>query len=134
MTTDTERIDNIWKGKVLPVYGAMERHRLYAITPDSRRFMAWLWRACAEIEPENPAKPFKWALETLADDCGINVLQPLPPNELKPPQMWTDLWNRDLPNPFVTGDLQAQSLLVKRDPVLAEWLKKFAESPLGGGC
>lgn len=86
MTTDTDRIDNIWKGKVLPVYGAMERHRLYAITPDSRRFMAWLWRSCAELEPENPAKPFKWALETLADECDVNVLQPLPPNELKAPE------------------------------------------------
>jgi hypothetical protein len=129
MTTDTDRIDNIWKGKVLPVYGAMERHRLYAITPDSRRFMAWLWRSCAELEPENPAKPFKWALETLADECDVNVLQPLPPNELKAPERWRDLWGKPLPNPFATDDLKGQSLVTQRDAPLAEWLKKFAESP-----
>jgi hypothetical protein len=39
-----------------------------------------------------------------------------------------------LSNPFATGDLQGQSLLAKRDPMLAEWLKKFAESPYTAAC
>jgi hypothetical protein len=113
--TPEQRIDNIWTHKVLPFYRDMERHRLYATTPDSKRFMAWLWRACAELEPENPAKLFKWSLETLADECAVNVLQPLPPNELKPPEPWRDLWGKPLPNPWMTKDLKSQSLLTQRD-------------------
>jgi len=100
----------------------------------SKRFMAWLWRACAELEPENPAKLFKWSLETLADECAVNVLQPLPPNELKPPEPWRDLWGKPLPNPWMTKDLKSQSLLTQRDPPLAEWMKKFAESPYEAAC
>jgi hypothetical protein len=113
----------------------MERHRLYATTPDARRFMAWLWRACAELEPENPRDLFKWALEQFAD-VGVNCLQPSPPTELKAPEPWRDLWGNPLPNPFAKGaeDLKAQSLLVQRDPGLAEWLKKFAESPYAAAC
>ena len=132
--TPEQRIDNIWRGKVLPVYGSMERHRLYAITPDSRRFMAWLWRACAELDPDNPRDVFNWALETLADQCGINVLQPLPPTVPKAPEAWRDLWGNPLPNPWVTKDLKAQSLLTQQDPPLAEWLQKFAESPYAAAC
>src|SRR5262245_32375180 len=108
--TPEQRINNIWTHKVLPFYRDMERNRLYASTPDSKRFMAWLWRSCAELEPENPAKLFKWALETLADECGINVLQPPPPNELKAPEPWRDLWGNPLPNPWTTKDLESQSL------------------------
>ena len=51
------------------------------------------------------------------------------PSELKAPEAWKDPWGNPLPNPFATGDLQGQSLLTQRDPMLAEWLKKFAASP-----
>jgi hypothetical protein len=96
--------------------------------------MAWLWRACAELDPENPRDVFKWALQTLADQCGINVLQPLPPNELKPQEPWRDLWGKPLPNPWATKDLKGQSLLTQRDAPLAEWLEKFADSPYAAAC
>jgi hypothetical protein len=126
--TPEQRINNIWTHKVLPFYRDMERNRLYASTPDSRRFMAWLWRSCAELEPENPAKLFKWSLETLADECGINVLQPLPPNELEPPEPGHDCFGDRLPNPF-PDDLQGQTILTQRNPRLATLYKKAAESP-----
>jgi hypothetical protein len=124
-------ISNIWKQQTFPAYTKLERNRSYALTDEARRHLVFLWRACKELEPENPAELFKWSLEQLADDAGVNVLQPLPPAELKPPEMWKDLWNRDLPNPFATGDLKGQTLLMQRDEVLGEWLKNFAESPYG---
>jgi len=86
------------------------------------------------LDEKEPGKLFEEALEKFADECGVNVLQPKPPSELKPPEMWKDLWNRDLPNPFATGDLQGQTLVTKRDPELAKWLKAYAESPYAARC
>lgn len=56
------------------------------------------------------------------------------PNELKAPEAWRDPWGNPLPNPLATGDLQGQTLLMKRDAALGEWLKKFAESPYAAAC
>jgi hypothetical protein len=96
-------------------------------------YLVWLWQSCSQLAqpPQEPADLFKWTLETLADTCGVNVLQPSPPSELKPPEAWSDLWGNPLPNPWATKDLKGQSLLSKRDAPLAEWLQKFAESPYG---
>ena len=45
--------------------------------------------------------------------------------------MWKDIWGNPLPNPFdkTSADLKGQTLVTQRDPMLAEWLKAFAESP-----
>jgi hypothetical protein len=48
--------------------------------------------------------------------------------------MWKDLWGNPLPNPFTTKDLKSQTLLTQRDPELAKWLQKFAESPYSALC
>jgi hypothetical protein len=106
------------------------------MTPDAKRHLVWLWESCKAVAqpPQQPADAFKWALETLADQCGINVLQPLPPAEPKVPEAWRDLWGNPLPNPWTTKDLKAQSLLAQRDPALAEWLQKFADSPYAAAC
>ena len=44
------------------------------------------------------------------------------------------MWGKPLPNPWATTDLKDQSLLTQRDAALAEWLKKFAESPYSAAC
>jgi hypothetical protein len=121
-------IDSLWKTHVRERYAKLERNRSYALPNDAKRFLCWLWVACERLDRENPGKLFESSLEQFAD-AGINCLQPRPPNELKAPEAWRDPWNNPLPNPYATGDLQGQSLLAKRDPVLNEWFKKFAKSP-----
>jgi hypothetical protein len=74
---------NMWRTHVQARYGKLERARPYAVTPDAKRFLVWLWTSCEKLEPNNPAELFEWSLEKLADECGINVLQPAVPNELK---------------------------------------------------
>jgi hypothetical protein len=135
MITETG-VANMWKARVQAAYSKHGRARSYAVTPDAKRFLVWLWMAAEKLSPDNPDKMFEWSLEKLADDCGVNVLQPKPPNEVKPPEMWKDIWNRDLPNPFdkASPDLKAQSLLTQRDPELAKWLKAFALSPYSALC
>jgi hypothetical protein len=134
MITSNEGIENLWRTQVAPRYSEHERARPWGITPDSKRLLVWLWEACKSLEPESPAKLFKSSLEQLSDVVGVNVLQPLPPTELKAPEAWRDLWGNPLPNPWATKDLKSQSLLADRDPQLAEWLKKFAESPYAAAC
>jgi hypothetical protein len=126
----SEGIDNLWRAQVAARYREHERARAYAMTPDAKRHLVWLWESCrtAATAPETATDLFKWTLENLAN-AGVNVLQPAPPQEPKPPEAWKDLWGNPLPNPWTTKDLQAQSLLTQRDPALAEWLQKFAESP-----
>lgn len=122
-------VANMWRAHVSTRYGKLERARLYAVTPDAKRFLVWLWMSCEKLDPDDPAKLFEWSLEKLTDECGMNVLQPQPPAELKAPEAWRDPWDNPLPNLYAIGDLQGQTLLAQRDPMLAEWLKKFAESP-----
>jgi hypothetical protein len=123
-------VRNLWeKGGVAARYNKLERARPYATTPDARRFVVWAWLSCERLAPDEPAKLFAWALEKFADEAGVNVLQPAVPNELKPPERWKDIWGNPLPNPFATGDLKGQTLVTQRDPMLAEWLKAFAENP-----
>jgi hypothetical protein len=129
MRITNEGVNNMWRTHVSQRYAKLERARPYAQTRDSQRFLVWLWMACEKVAPDNPAELFQSSLEQFADKAGVNVLQPAPPNELKPPEMWKDLWGNPLPNPFATKDLKGQTLLTQRDPQLAEWLKAFAESP-----
>jgi hypothetical protein len=128
-----EQIENVWRQYVLPIYNKMERARLYALNADAKRHLAFLWRACHDIDNDNATKLFQWSLTTLADECGINVLQPLPPNELKPPKSECDCFGDRLPNPFAgpKPDLKGQTILMQRNPKLAELYKKAAESPWG---
>jgi hypothetical protein len=126
-------VDSMWKTHVGARYAKLPRARPYALSNDAKRFIVWLWMACEKVAPDNPADLFKSSLEQFAD-AGINVLQPATPNELKAPEAWRDPWGNVLPNPFATGDLQGQSLLSKRDSMLAQWLKKFADSPYAAAC
>ena len=119
------------KGGVQARYSKLSRSRPYAVTPDAKRFLVWLWLTCERLDEKEPAKLFASSLEQLADECGVNVLQPAPPTEVKPPAMWKDIWGADLPNPFATGDLKGQTLVTQRDPELAKWLKAFATDPYG---
>jgi hypothetical protein len=132
--TETQ-IENVWRQYVLPVYNKNERHRLYAITPASKRQLVALYRACSDStdSTEQAQELFRWSLERFTE-CGINVLQPPPPSELEPPKMWLDLWGKPLANPFLSKDVRAQTLVVQRDPMLAKWLKKFAADPFGAVC
>jgi hypothetical protein len=74
---------------------------------------------------------FHHALEQLTDTCNINVLQPLPEKEPKVPPLWKDPWGGDMENPFKTGDIKAQTLILQRDPELGKWLQKYAKDPYG---
>jgi hypothetical protein len=129
----TEQIENVWRSHVLPIYNKMERARLYALNSDAKRHLVFLWRACRDLDSDNAAELFQRSLEQLAE-CGVNVLQPLPPNELKAPEAWRDPWGNPLPNPWTTKDLAGQTALMQRAPDLGEWLKKFAESPYVAAC
>ena len=124
-------VDSMWKTHVAARYAKLKRARPYAATPDAKRFFVWLWTSCERLAPDEPGKLFESALVEFADKAGVNVLQPPPPSEVKPPEMWKDLWGNPLPNPFdkTSPDLKGQTLLTQRDPMLAEWLKAFAESP-----
>lgn len=123
-------VENMWvRGGVGARYAKHERARPYAMTRDAQRFLVWLWLGVERlVEPSESDTLFKWALEQFAD-AGINCLSPKPPSELKAPDAWRDPWGNPLPNPFATKDLKGQTLLTQRDPILAEWFKKFAESP-----
>lgn len=94
-----------------------------------------LYRACRDTTDsvEQGQELFGWAINQFAD-CGVNVLQPSPPDELKPPEMWRDLWGNPLPNPFLNKDVKGQAILVQRQPELAKWLKKFAADPYGAAA
>jgi hypothetical protein len=124
-----EGIENLWRAHVGARYNKLERARPWGLNDDAKRHLVWLWQSCNELDSENAGKLFETSLEQLADIVGLNVLQPLSPNELKAPELWRDLWANPLPNPWATKDLKSQSLVMQRDPVLGEWLKKFAESP-----
>jgi hypothetical protein len=124
--TDTTAL---WKNLVSPQYQDHPRSHDYALTPEAQRQLVALYRACQDTDKEHASELFKWALQALAD-LGVNVLQPRPPAELKPPSNWTDLWGNPLPNPFTSGDVKGQTILTQRDPELAKWLKKFAENPI----
>jgi hypothetical protein len=117
----------MWKTHVGQRYAKLERARPYALNNDAKRFLVWLWVACERLAPDEPAKLFEWALEKLADEAGVNVLQPAVPNELTPRERWKDIWGTPLPNPYAKG----QSLVQQRDPELAKWLKAFATDPYG---
>jgi hypothetical protein len=129
MKITNEGVNAMWKTHVGSRYAKVKRSRLYATTPDAQRFLVWLWLTCERLAPDNPAELFQWALEKLADEAGVNVLQPAVPNELKVPEAWRDPWGNPLPNPFANGDLKGQTLLAQRAPELAKWLRAFAESP-----
>jgi hypothetical protein len=121
-------IDSIWKTHLAGRYAKTKRSRPYALSNDAKRWITWLWLACERVQPDNPGELFESSLAQFAD-AGVNVLQPAPPADIKPPEMWKDIWGNPLPNPFATKDLKGQTLLAQRDPQLAKWLKAFAESP-----
>ena len=126
-----EQISNVWRQFCLPVYNKNPRHRLYAITPESKRQLVALYRACRDSSDNNDGQAqelFAWALEQFTD-CGVNVLQPPRPAELKAPEMERDPLGNVLPNPFLTKDLQGQTILRQRNPRLAEHCERIAKSP-----
>jgi hypothetical protein len=125
-----EQISNVWRQYVLPVYNKNPRNRLYAITPGSKRQMVALYRACRDAtdNTDEAQDLLAWSLNQFAD-CGVNLLQPPPPDELKPPEMERDPLGERLPNPFANGDLEGQTILQKRNPQLAEHCKALAKSP-----
>jgi hypothetical protein len=120
---------NMWKTHVAARYAKLARARPYALSDDAKRWITWLWVACEKLDEAEPGKLFDWACEKFADEAGVNVLQPAAPAEMKPPEMWKDIWGNPLPNPFANKDLKGQTLLQQRDPELAKWLKAYAESP-----
>jgi len=128
MTDD--QISNVWRQYVLPVYVKNPRNRNYAVTPESRRQLVALYRACRDSSDSTDQAQdlFAWAMNQFAE-AGVNVLQPLPRDELHPPEMERDIFGNPLPNPFVTNDLQGQSILQTRNPRLATLCKQIAESP-----
>ena len=124
-------VDSMWKTHVSQRYAKLARARPYAVAPDAKRFLVWLWMTCERLDEKEPGKLFAPSLEKLADECGVNVLQPAPPTEVKAPERWKDIWGNPLPNPFQTGDLKGQTLVQQRAPELAKWLKAFATDPYG---
>jgi hypothetical protein len=128
-----ESIDQMWRGAVQKLYLKHPRNRAYAVNEDAIRGLCHLYMLCRNRTAHQIEVPsiFHHALEQLTDTCNINVLQPLPPEEPKVPPMWKDPWGHELPNPFVTKDVKAQSLLMQRDPELAKWLRGFATDPYG---
>ena len=124
-------VDSMWKTHVSQRYAKLARARPYATPPDAKRFLVWLWLTCERLDEKEPGKLFASSLEQFADQCSINVLQPKPPTEVKPPERWKDIWGNPLPNPFATGDLKGQTLVAQRAPELAKWLKAFATDPYG---
>jgi hypothetical protein len=62
-----ERIENVWRQYVLPAYRKNERHRLYAITPESKRQWVALFRACRDTtdSTEQAQELFGKALEQI---------------------------------------------------------------------
>jgi hypothetical protein len=134
--TNEDRIANAWKDHVRELYqrGFPNRHRTYALTPDSQRHLVQLYWACKDACDDNSeaaSKLFKTALEGFCD-AGCNVLQPRPIGEIKPPEVWRDVFGNVLPNPFLKRadgktDVKGQTLVTQRDPWAAQWLRKFAE-------
>jgi hypothetical protein len=94
-----------------------------------------LYRACSDTtdSTEQAQELLNWSLERFTE-CGVNLLQSPPPAELKAPDMWRDLWGNPLPNPFQNNDLAGQTLVTRRDPILAKWLKKFAADAYGAAA
>ena len=72
----TEAINNVFRQHVLPIYGKLDRARLYAVNDDAKRHLVFLWRACKDTDSDNADELFKWACEQLADECGVKVLPP----------------------------------------------------------
>ena len=62
-----EQIENVWRQYVLPAYRKNERHRLYAITPESKRQWVAFFRACRDTtdSTEQAQELFGKALEQI---------------------------------------------------------------------
>jgi hypothetical protein len=121
-------IEGTWQRAARAVYEKHPRARSWAVSPDAKRWLVWLWLACEKLDSDKRVELFNETLEQLAD-AGVNCLSQKPPNELEVPDWPTDAWNRPLENPWKTNDLRGQSLLAKTNPLLATWMQKFAESP-----
>jgi hypothetical protein len=127
------QIKNVWERVVRPLYKRNSRNRAYAVTPETIRQMVALYQACGDATDDDREKAhelFEWSLEEFSK-AGVNNLQPPPPGDIKPPEIWKDIWGTPLPNPFANGDLKGQSLVMQRDPELAKWLKAFATDAYG---
>jgi len=126
----------------LETYSKIKHNRTHALSTQQAKIgfaalaRAMFDRRIAEDRDGIGAKPtpqeeFSSIIRKLAD-AGVNVLQKRPgdaPPTLKP---WLDpVTGTALPNPWVTKDLRAQSLLQKRDPALAEHYKKMSSDPYG---
>jgi len=120
-------IDRMWENVVRPLYIKNPRHREYNLSPDAKRQMVALYRACRDLDGDNAASTFEWAIEKLAD-AGVNVLQPPPPDELRAPEPERDVFGNAMPNPWETKDLNGQRILTQRNPKLAALSKKLAEN------
>ena len=120
-------------------YSKVKNNRSYALTPQAKVGLAALARAMfekriAEGRSESD-KPTSWQeffdiIEKI-NRAGANLLQKRPGDPKPPPKPWVDpVTGVALPNPWLTKDLKAQTLLQQRDPDLAEHYKTMASDSL----
>jgi hypothetical protein len=127
----------------LEAYQKMKNHRAYALDEQGKVGLAALARAMfvrriEEGRSGTDAKPTNWEeffsiIDKLAA-AGANILQKRPGDPKPPPKPWRDpVTGEPLPNPFAknTSDLKARTVLVRRDPELAEHYKAMASDPYG---
>jgi|SRR5581483_195016 len=110
-----------WDRTVCPVYEKNERHRSYKTEDDGKRHLVWLFK-------KSGPDLFNKALDEFFD-AGVNCLQPKLPELLKTPEPLKDVFGNPLPNPYTTGDIEGQTILVQHDLKLASFYKSLAESP-----
>src|SRR5438477_7468957 len=142
MTTETpQQLRKAALDFALKAYGQIKNHRSYALTPQSKAGLGALARAMferriAEGRDGMDAKPTSWQeffsiIEKLAT-AGANVLQKRPGDAPPTPKPWLDpVTGAALPNPWVTKDLKAQTILKQRDPALAEHYEATAKDVYG---
>jgi hypothetical protein len=117
------------------------RHpRTYALDEQSKIALGALMRAVLERREQQGRHPTDdptvetemiGVIEKL-NAAGVNILQKRPSDPKPTPKPWTDpVTGEPLPNPWVTKDLGAQSILEQRDPALAAHYKAMREDAYG---
>jgi hypothetical protein len=144
MTKETpEQLRKSARDFALEAYQKVKHNRSYALDEQGKVALGALARAMfirriEEGRSHIDAKPTSWQeflsiIDKLAA-AGANVKQRRPGDPKPPPKPWTcPVTGAQLPNPFAKGseDLKAQTVLVRRDPELAEHYKAMAADPYG---
>jgi hypothetical protein len=120
----------------LRIYCSLNGNRAYAATPETADALgalaaAWGPAYCAFDVMDQ--QDFALFLKQLGAELP-GLFQPSPTDPPPLPKLWRDpLTNEPLPNPFKkeSRDIKAQTILAKRDPELAAFLKKMATDPFG---